>query len=97
MCGTIGELLEEGNFVAWLAISAGLAAAGTIFMAIFYYLDWRRAPKASSLTAAPELDVHDKKSIARSLRWAAGQSQTREDLEGHHKAKLVSSMGGGIH
>jgi hypothetical protein len=59
-------------------------------MAIFYYLDWKRAPLASSLTAAPDLDVHDKRSIARSLRWAAGQAESAEDVERFNQQRLVS-------
>ena len=54
--------------------------------------DWRRAPKASSLTAAPDLDVTDKRSIARSLRWAAGQAETAEDIECYNKARVVSLL-----
>ena len=59
---------------------------------IAHLFDWRRAPNASSLTAAPDLDTRDKKSIARSLRWAAGQAESAEDVEQYNKERLVSLL-----
>jgi len=85
-----GELLEEEEFGTWLVINCVFALLGLLAMAIFYYLDWKRAPLASSLTAAPDLDVHDKRSIARSLRWAAGQAESAEDVERFNQQRLVS-------
>lgn len=52
----IGTLLEEQAFATWLLVNVFLAALGTIFMALFYYLDWRKAPKAPVLTAVPSMN-----------------------------------------
>lgn len=78
-----GELLEAHEFGVWLLVNVGIGVVGTVSMFLFYYLDWQRAPNASSLTAAPDLDIHDKKSIARSFRFAAQQAETKADVSQH--------------
>jgi len=90
-----GELLEGEEFGSWLVVNVCFATIGMLSMAAFYYLDWSRASGASSLTAAPDLNTKDKKSIARSLRWAAGQSQTKADVEGSYKARVTGMLGSG--
>jgi len=94
-----GELLEAENFAAWLGLQCGFAIIGTITMAWFYYIDWKRAPNASSLIAAPDLNTKDKKSIARSMKFAAQQAQTKEEAEKFNKelfaSKLAAASGGG--
>jgi sugar phosphate permease len=90
-----GELLEQHEFETWLVINVAFAVLGAVCMALFYWLDWRRAPGASTLTAAPDLDIRDKKSIARSLRFAAQQAQTKEDVEAANKGRLVQAFSAG--
>jgi sugar phosphate permease len=85
-----GQLLEEQRFDIWIAINTSFAFFGMIAMAIFYYLDWRRAPDAKSLVAAPDLNVRDKKSIGRAMLFAASQAQTKEDIEANLAEKSLS-------
>lgn len=85
-----GQLLEDDRFDIWIGINTLFALIGLIAMSIFYYLDWLRAPDAKSLVAAPDLNVHDKKSIARSMLFAAQQAQTKEDIEATASQKALS-------
>ena len=66
---------------------------GMLAMALFYYLDWSRAPDAKSLVAAPDLNVRSKKSIGRAMLFAAGQAQTKEDIEGNLAQKALGVFG----
>lgn len=90
----VGQLLEQEQFATWLGIECAFALGGTVCMAVFYYLDWRRAPRANSLTAAPDLDWRDKKSIARSIRFAAAEAETREEAVAHNEAQIIAAFSG---
>jgi hypothetical protein len=51
-----GHLLETEQFELWLALNVVLATLGTIFLALFYYLDYRKAPRAPALSAFPSMN-----------------------------------------
>ena len=61
-------------------------------MALFYWLDWRRAPDASSMIAAPDLDVRDKASIARSWRFAAAQAESSDEAKRHNTRQILDTL-----
>lgn len=52
----IGSLLEQEDFTTWLGVNVALACSGTAFMALFFLLDYRKAPKAPALTAVPSMN-----------------------------------------
>jgi len=52
----IGGLLDSGQFEVWLALNIVWAASGATLMALFYYLDYRKAPKANVLTSVPSMN-----------------------------------------
>ena len=51
----VGYLLNNDNYAGWFAAQAVVALIGCIFMWLYFYLDWRRSPLASTLTSAPSL------------------------------------------
>eukprot|EP00966_Prymnesium_polylepis_P194371 4506237-Prymnesium_polylepis.1 len=73
----LGVILKQREYLTWLLLNVAIAVLGGAFMAAFYYLDWRRAPDASSLISAPRLDVHDKRTIGRAMMFAAAQARGR--------------------
>ena len=90
----VGEVLEEEEFGLWLGVNCCIAFLGTSFMALYYYLDWKRAPDAKTLTAAPDLDVHSKKSIGRSMLFAAQQAETSEERKAATADRTVRLLSG---
>ena len=68
-----GELLEEEKFVPWLACNTGFAVLGLLLMATFYWLDWRRAPNASTMTAAWALQRHERADRQTDTKGGASQ------------------------
>mmetsp|Transcript_1383 Transcript_1383/g.3912 ORF Transcript_1383/g.3912 Transcript_1383/m.3912 type:complete len:605 (-) Transcript_1383:192-2006(-) len=52
----IGSLLDQEQYGTWLALNIVWAVLGTLFMALFYYLDYRKAPKANVLTSVPSMN-----------------------------------------
>ena len=64
-----GSLLEQKLYGTWLALNVVFAVLGTFFMALFYWLDWRTAPKASVLTAVPSMNFIARQSSKLRL-WA---------------------------
>jgi len=91
----VGQLLEDENFSMWLLINCCIAIAGTFFMALFYYLDYIRAPDAKTLTAAPDLNTKSRRSIGRAMMFAAGQAQTEEGAKQASAARAAALLGGG--
>lgn len=52
----VGSLLDQGAFTVWLTLNIIWASMGTLLMALFYWLDYRKAPKANVLTSVPSMN-----------------------------------------
>lgn len=88
----VGQLLEERRYATWLGINCLFALLGTIAMALFYWLDWRRAPSASTLVAAPDLNTKDKASIGRAMMFSASQAQAPEEARMNTTHSILEAM-----
>ena len=78
-----GQILDREQYTLWFSCNIAFAGVGTLAMALFYYLDWRRVPAASSLAAAPSFYVSserssDRSSVAMAVKLVAQQEASSE-------------------
>ena len=72
-----GRLLDAHSWTTWLVLMVCISVPATIFMAMFYYLEWARAPLASNMIAGARPPVHAHRATSLPY-WTQGRCQHRQ-------------------
>jgi len=86
-----GNLLQLERYTTWLIINLCLSVVGTVCMGIYYYLDYRKSPRANVLTAVPSVNFMTKSSSKLQLwmdSWAADQNSPSRSRGGSRPGSL---------